>query len=552
MKGSIRPGTVEWVRNDNQPAKIGPKARNLGKPTAESAVPGESNEANGRRLDSSLGIVDADNGDSSPASRGAKEKGAYYTPEVAVRSLLRWAVREEQDRLLDPSCGDGRFIARHPRSVGIEQDPDASATARRRAPGALVHEGDFFAWAGSTGERFECAAGNPPFIRYQRFKGPVRERALKLCAALGARFSALSSSWPLFLVATGHLLHPGGRMAFVVPAEIGHAPYSAPLIEYLAGHFSRVQVVAVKEKLFPELSEDCWLLYAEGKGGSTREIGLSVLDRFDFRETPPPATVDVPISAWRTLWNRRLRPFLMPQAGRDLYERLVWDDRSSRLGAFAHVNIGYVSGANDFFHLRQSEALKLEIPDTCLQMTVRNARALPSSQVDASTVRRWLREDRQTLLLRLRKDQQLPGAVRAYLSTERAKKAAGAYKCRTRNPWYVVPDVKIPDYFLSYMSGRRVSLVWNSAGCACTNSLHAVRLKENAPVGRIRAAQHSPLFQLSCEIEGHPLGGGMLKLEPREACNILIPDGDALSDTDERIAQDGIAALQAWRHYEAA
>ena len=46
-------------------------------------------------------------------------------------------------------------------------------------------------------------------------------------------------------------------MAFVVPAEFGHAPYATPLIEYFVGHFSVVQIVAVREKLFPELSEDC-------------------------------------------------------------------------------------------------------------------------------------------------------------------------------------------------------------------------------------------------------------------------------------------------------
>ena len=167
-----------------------------------------------------------------------------------------------------------------------------------------------------------------------------------------------------------------------------------------------------------------------------------------------------------------------------------------------------------------------------------------------STVKRWLREDRQTLLLRLGKDQVLPKRVQAYLHTARAKEVSERYKCRMRDPWYVVPDVKIPDYFLSYMSGRKVSLVQNSARCACTNSLHTVRLKEKTSLPRIRAVQRSPLFQLSCEIEGHPLGGGMLKLEPREACNILIPSEGTLAGADERILQDGIAVLQAWRHYE--
>lgn len=496
--------------------------------------------------------ADPHNGFLSRAAEGAKEKGAYYTPDPVVRSLLRWAVRSADDRMLDPSCGDGRFIAGHLKSVGIEQDPSASSVAMARAPGALIHEGDFFSWAGSTEERFECAAGNPPFIRYQLFKGEVRKRALALCADLGAQFSGLSSSWPLFLVGTASLLHPGGRMAFVVPAEIGHAPYSAPLIEYLADNFSRVQIIAVRRKLFPDLSEDCWLLYTDGKGGSTSELCFSVLDQFAFSEAPPPITTRVSLSAWRTLWNKRLRPFLMPSSARDLYERVVQEDSTRRFGEFAQINIGYVSGANDFFHLRPSVAERLGIPEALLRPSVRNARALPPAQINASVVKRWLREDRQTLLLKLGKGQSLPNSVQKYLRTARAKEVSEAYKCRMRDPWYVVPDVKTPDFFLSYMSGRRVAFVKNSARCVCPNSLHTVVLKDRAALPRIQTAQSSVLFQLSCEIEGHPLGGGMLKLEPREASNILIPTVNVLESLDAGIVHDGINALQAWRHYETA
>jgi hypothetical protein len=32
----------------------------------------------------------------------------------------------------------------------------------------------------------------------------------------------------------------------------------------------------------------------------------------------------------------------------------------------------------------------------------------------------------------------------------------------------------------------------------------------------------SSLTQLSCEIEGHPMGGGLLKLEPSEAARVLV------------------------------
>ena len=407
----------------------------------------------------------------------AKARGGYYTPESVVATLIAWAVQSDSDRLLDPSCGDGRFIAAHPNSVGIEQDAQATRDAVARAPWALVHEGDFFSWADNTSERFECAVGNPPFIRYQSFKGSVRDTALSFCAKHGAVFSGLTSSWAPFLVAAASLLKPSGRMAFVVPAEIGHAPYAAPLLEFLVSKFSHVQVVAIREKIFPELSEDCWLLYATGFGGSTDEISLSPIRSFKFMSIPPRHGVAVPVNEWRTLWNQRLRPFLIPANARDLYLAAVSYRHAKRLGDIASVGIGYVTGANEFFHLKPSHAQKLGIDGDLLLPSVRNGRMLPSGQLTADCVKGWYRSDLPMLLLKLSDSGDLPVSVKKYLESRAGRAARETYKCRNRSPWYVVPDVVVPDYFLAYMSGGKPGLVMNAAGCSCTNSLHAVRLK---------------------------------------------------------------------------
>src|SRR4051812_28064977 len=105
--------------------------------------------------------------------------------------------------------------------------------------------------------------------------------------------------------------------------------------------------------------------------------------------------------------------------------------------------------------------------------------------------------------------------------TDRGRAARLAYKCRSRKPWWSVPDVQVPDLFLSYMSGISPSLVRNAAGCTCTNSVHSVRLKRwDVNPNTLTRLFDTALVQLSCEIEGHPLGGGMLKLEPGEADQI--------------------------------
>ena len=477
-----------------------------------------------------------------------KEAGAYYTPDPVVASLLQWTVRDSEDRLLDPSCGDGRFIAGHRNSVGIEQDPEATQIATSRAPWALVHKGDFFSWTGETVERFECAAGNPPFIRYQHFKGEVRARALALCAGLGADFSGLTSSWAPFIVAAASLLRPGGRLAFVVPAEIGHAPYAAPLLEYLIRHFTVVHVIAVRSKLFPDLSEDCWLLFADGFEGSTDEIWFSVLDRFMPSSRPPHVHLRVSVREWRSVWNRRLRPYLIPQHARDVYRHVAGRDDSPRLGDLASVGIGYVSGANDFFHLRPSEAERWNIPSDFLHPSVRNGRALPPSRLTAGVVARWTRSDEPILLLKLRKMHRLPRSVSNYLDTDAGHAARETYKCRVRDPWYSVPDVQVPDFFLSYMSGLAPSFVRNDAGCTCTNSVHSVRLKR-AGAHRHLASWGSEFVQLSCELEGHPLGGGMLKLEPREASQIILPPAAATEPANAPVIAEAIQTMRSWRHY---
>jgi len=476
-----------------------------------------------------------------------KRRGAYYTPEDAVAALVRWAVHKPSDRLLDPSCGDGRFLALHPRSIGVERDVDASREARLRAPKATVHVAEFFTWASETPERFDCAAGNPPFIRYQTFAGDTRTRALEYCASQGVEFSALTSSWAPFLVTAASLLKQGGRMAFVVPAEIGHAPYATPLLEFLVSRFEKIQLIAVKERIFPELSEDVWLLYADGYGRPGQGFLLTTMRRFAYRPNPPRAGIKVGLHDWRT-WNRRLRSFLLPQRILERYAELAADSHAKRLGGIAKVGIGYVTGANEFFHLRPSAAEEHHIPADCLHVAVRNGRVLTGTAITASQVGRWIDADDPVLLLRLDARERVPNAVRRYLDSEAGIQARQTYKCRNREPWYAVPDVHVPDAFLSYMSGTGPALVANQAGCVGTNSVHTVRMRNGTAVSELVAMWNSPLRELSCEIEGHPLGGGMLKLEPREASRIVVGHPASWAQSDAKAVEEGLDTLRSWRH----
>ncbi|MBA3314822.1 MAG: SAM-dependent DNA methyltransferase [Planctomycetaceae bacterium] len=484
-------------------------------------------------------------------SAGIKERGAYFTPLDVAQSLVRWAVRSSDDRLLDPSCGDGQFLALHPNAVGVEWDAATAGVASQRSPGSIVHVGDFFDWAARTQQRFQCAVGNPPFIRYQRFNGETRRRALEHCGKLGVRFSALSSSWAPFLTAAAGCLASGGRMAFVVPAEIGHAPYARPLVRFLCQNFDVVHLIAIRERLFPTLSQDAWLLYADGYTGSTEEIRLTALDRFRSSASPPRSFRRVPVARWEA-FSHRVRPFLLPDDTLDLYQASAASKSVCRLGSVAKVGIGYVTGANDFFHLRPSEARGWDVPSKFLLPAVRSGRSLPPRTLEKSTVENWLERDEACLLLRVTARDELPVSVKSYLDSPEGEEARETYKCRNRDPWHVVPDVTVPDAFLSYMSGAGPSLVENRAGCVGTNSVHVVRLRGNMSLKQLQRSWDHPLSRLSVEIEGHPLGGGMLKVEPGEAARVVVPrNGRPFSADELNLLDLGRRTLMRWRHYDA-
>ena len=118
----------------------------------------------------------------------------------------------------------------------------------------------------------DAVVGNPPFIRYQKFSGDVRAKALARALEQGVNLSGRSSAWAPFLVHSVSLLKPGGRLGMVVPAELGHATYARPVLRYLTQSFGSVTLLTFETPLFPRLSQDTLLVLAEGRGAAFKGL----------------------------------------------------------------------------------------------------------------------------------------------------------------------------------------------------------------------------------------------------------------------------------------
>ena len=128
-------------------------------------------------------------------------RGQVFTPESIVRLML--SLRQRQGRILEPSAGDGAFVAHLENAVAIELD-GAVAPA-----GALIQ--NFFAYP--TSEKFSTVIGNPPYVRYQDI-----EQETKALLNSG-HFDRRSNLYLFFIEKAVKHLAPGGELIFIVPRD---------------------------------------------------------------------------------------------------------------------------------------------------------------------------------------------------------------------------------------------------------------------------------------------------------------------------------------------
>jgi adenine-specific DNA-methyltransferase len=460
--------------------------------------------------------------------------GSFYTADPVARFLVAWAIRQPSDAVLDPSCGDGVFLSaaaerivalggRRPQVWGVDVDPAAVRSARLRCPLTRLVCRDFFSLRPGDIPAVSVVVGNPPFIRYQTFNGRKRVDALACASEVGVELPRLSSSWAPFLIHSARFLQNGGRLAMVAPAELIHAQYALEVLRFLLRTFGRITVRMFQKRMFPQLSEDTVLLLCEQRGARCDWFSVARADSIAGAPLDENRAVPVDIEAVRS-GRHRLTRYLIPARAAHLYEGMAVERGVVRLGDEADIGIGYVTGCNDYFHLTSKELRSWRIPRRYATPAVLSLGDFQGTVFRGSDWGRVCRSGGKAFLLTLPagSDKALPGGVREYLGHGRGRRVPERFKCRTRDTWYSVPHVRVGHAFLSYMSGSSLKLVANRAGLVAPNTLHIVRFGPGREWKPFVAGWYSSLARLSCELEGHPLGGGMLKLEPSEAESVLV------------------------------
>ena len=460
-----------------------------------------------------------------------KARGAFFTPEEITRFVTRWALRSAADRVLEPSAGDAAFLVAAVdrlrdlagdssvvpvvEAVEIHGQSVRAAEARVASTGgrAEIREADFFTV--DPHPSYDAVVGNPPYIRYQGFTGEQRSRAQRAALRGGVSLNGLASSWAAFTIHSSLFLKAGGRLGLVLPAELLTVNYAAPVRRYLFDHFRSVDLVMFDEQVFPNAEADALLLLADGyRQGPTDQAVIRSARNAAALTTLAPGQSWTPTDP-SAKWTIGL---VDPDASFAL--QVLRDQESlTTLKAWGDTSLGMVTGNNTYFTmspqrardlgLGRSELLRISPPGSShlrgLAMTRQKLDAL--GQAGRAT---WM----------FYPDDQPSSAAAAYIKDGLRTGVHEAYKCRVRQTWYKVPLLPPSDLLLTCMNADTPRLVTNSAHARHLNSVHGVRLKpEVRDIGNelLSLASLNSATLLSAELVGRAYGGGVLKIEPREA-----------------------------------
>jgi hypothetical protein len=468
-----------------------------------------------------------------------KKLGAFYTPERLSRILSEWAIKSPQDTVLEPSFGGCGFLqlgCRNPRTQIYGCDIDTVAFQYlANVLGTPVDLERFIlcdfldvenvqGWPDS----FTAVLANPPYIPYQRI--PAKRR-LELTARVGPveGLGGRASLWAYFVGHALNFLAPNGRMAWVLPGAFLQADYSAPIRAYLSNSFARCAAFVVRERLFlaEGTDEETIILLADGHLRTPSKDGIEV------GEAQTLAELEAIIKNWdQDAWNGHTsvaRPAYLSfqEAARAVFDEIASNKSCRALAECASVQIGIVTGANDFFVLSKEglAVADLKISD-CSRILAKfhAANGISFSISDHAT---FMNQGGKGYLVD--SAGRLPNErIERYLNTfdlERRKKITTFKK---RRVWSEPGDKKYPDAFFPVMHHDGPRLVLNKAGCNSTNTIHRVYFKQSLSRTEHMLAAISILTtfsQVSAELVGRRYGAGVLKHEPREAerIKLLLP-----------------------------
>ena len=470
-----------------------------------------------------------------------KSLGIYYTPRNAAAILAKWAIRNKDDTVLEPSFGGCTILeaalsrlrslgCRRPEKQIFGFDIDEAAFAFLRKMLGQGNHPQFilqdFLQSSPSDLSVTTVIANPPFVSYHRMNAAQRKTIRSWRNQYSATFSITGSSWAYFLMHSLSFLKENGRIAFIHPLAVITSDYSKSILEFLENRFSKLMLFKMNEQLFVQAGADERTVILLGEGyleqsalsiQRVERAVSSLSDLYGILNNPPKndnSKLAIAASSSREDFAHKL------------IQMAIERGQLSQLRDSFEVSIGEVIGDTDYFVKSRDEWGKLRIPARHLQPIVTRMRQISGLRITKNELSSLYSS---IPLLLLPRGTSFPNVVQEYIDRYPEKERLRNVTFCKRKPWYRVTYDTKAFAFIGSLSHDSPKVILNSAGISCANGLYKLKPK----LARVRklwiaAASLTTVFRYSAELQARIRGAGALKLEPSGVAKLLLPTDDHL------------------------
>lgn len=470
---------------------------------------------------------------SGAARRKLQAKGQFWTPAWVAEAMAAYVLEKRPDAVFDPAVGAGAFFIAC-RSLGYAGDfagyeSDVAALSQASSAGLdssdlrNIETLDFF--EGAIG-KYSAIVSNPPYLRHHRIPSTLKLRLQSHArVAYGLEIDGRAGLHVHFFLQCLERLAPGGRLAFLLPADTCEGVFAGRLWTWVTRNYNLQTVVtfAPTATPFPGVDTNALIVTLENTPAQAhfswarmrvpKGDTLRGLLRQEF-VTHPDADI----------FKRDLSEGLETGLTR-LPRRRDADD--VHLGDVAAVMRGIATGANEFFFLTRAQLRKQKLEPSWFKRAVGRTRDCPAEMLDPEHLELLDSAGRPTWLLDLPDVplEKLPAAARKYLRKGEQLALPDRALIQMRKHWYRMEQRKPPPILFAYLGRRSCRFILNRAGVLPLTGFLCVypRVEHRLPSELLWRLLNEPETLAGLALVGKSYGSGAIKVEPRALERLPLP-----------------------------
>lgn len=460
-----------------------------------------------------------------------RDKGQFWTPSWVAQAMIAYTA-QESDLIFDPATGNGAFFDAllkfqntEIKFYGTDIDTKVLDEPIYQNSRCQTELRDFI--KNPPNGKFKAIVGNPPYIRHHRINEETKIFLKNLCKKItGFVIDGRAGYHIYFLLQALNLLEAGGRLAFIMPADVCEGVSAKKLWNWIAENFrlEAVMTFAQAAAPFPNVDTNAIIFFIRNEKPQSSFCWAKVIEKnstellnfvsCDFKQSNSNGIETI---------SRQIKEAV--ETGLSRPPQKTSGDEKFYLSDFANVMRGIATGANEFFFLTKKQVESIGIQTEFLKRAIGRTKDIAEDVLTEAKLENLDDKNRPTYLLSINGQSNQPETISNYLKTGENLGLPSRALIKQRKPWYKMEQRNVPPLLFAYLGRRNTRFIKNEAGVLPLTSFLCVYpfCDSKEYIENLwKALNHKDTLE-NLKFVGKSYGSGAIKVEPGNLKKLVIP-----------------------------